>query len=752
MNEQTQHFYEFGEYRIEREERLLKRGYEVVSLPPKAVELLFVLLESGGRVLTKDELMSLVWADSFVEESNLTQNIFLLRKVLGGGKNGDGKFIETIPRRGYRFVANVRQANGEVLIAREQTLTRIVVEEEIEIEDGPQKIIEAEILPAVASLQLIEKPERKWTWKAGLLAVAGLILIGGAAFGIFRFSGSQSQSALPPMRVIPVTSYPDYEYEPSLSPDGRLVAFSWSGGEPDAAKRAFNIYVKQPDIGETLQLTRKEGRSGSPVFSPDGRYIAYAHTPTNSPKSELIVIPALGGAERKLYEAVDLLSPRWSPDGKFIVFGARPDLHTPRRTYTIAIDTPEVKQLTAPLSGEGDAYAAVSPDGSKLAFSRIEDMTAEIYIMDLAGGEPRRLTNDNRNISGLAWTNDGKEIVFASNRGGNSFMLWRIAAEGGEPSALVGIGDGAYLPSISRGGNRLAFHRVQADSNIWRVSANGETNGEIARAATKIIASTQRDDASALSPDGRQIAFSSTQSGTREIWLADADGANLRQLTTIGGGYVSHPAWSPDGKFIAFDARPGGKSIVYIVSVESGAIRPLTSDEANSIAPNWSADGGSIYYGADRGEGWQIWKTSAAGGEAVQITQSGGYEACESSDGKYLYYNKVGYFTIGLFRQPISGGEEVKVFDFIQLGSIGDWALTDKGVYFFHRYDERDKSVSQPSINFFDFADGQITLIAPLPKDPWVDPGLSVSPDGKWLYYSTADTFNSDIMLVENFR
>src|SRR5215210_6540743 len=106
MDEQKQHFYEFGEYRIALEDRLLQRGDELVSLPPKAVELLFVLLESGGRVLTKDELMSLVWADSFVEESNLTQNIFLLRKVLSDGKNGDGKFIETIPRRGYRFTAD----------------------------------------------------------------------------------------------------------------------------------------------------------------------------------------------------------------------------------------------------------------------------------------------------------------------------------------------------------------------------------------------------------------------------------------------------------------------------------------------------------------------------------------------------------------------------------------------------------------------------------------------------------------------
>lgn len=136
MSVPKQSIYEFGEYRIETGERQLRRGDRIVSLPPKAVELLFVLLESGGRVLNKEELMKQVWADAFVEEGNLSHNVFLLRKAFGEGET----FIETLPRRGYRFAASVRQtsaADGSaVLIAREQTLTRIVVEEEIEVPDN----------------------------------------------------------------------------------------------------------------------------------------------------------------------------------------------------------------------------------------------------------------------------------------------------------------------------------------------------------------------------------------------------------------------------------------------------------------------------------------------------------------------------------------------------------------------------------------------------------------------------------------
>ena len=215
---------------------------------------------------------------------------------------------------------------------------------------------------------------------------------------------------------------------------------------------------------------------------------------------------------------------------------------------------------------------------------------------------------------------------------------------------------------------------------------------------------------------------------------------------------ATHPAWSPDGRQIAFDARLAGKSIIYLVGVESGAARPLTVNEANSVAPTWSSDGNYVYFGSERNDAWQVWKASATDGNSVQVTRQGGYEARESSDGKFLYYNKAGYNTIGLFRMPVSGGAETRVFDLINLLSVRDWCLTDKGVYFVHRYDEMNKAVAHPSIQFFDFASSQISEAAPLPHDPIADPGLSVSPDGSWLYYSIDDSRNYDIMLIENFR
>jgi len=238
----------------------------------------------------------------------------------------------------------------------------------------------------------------------------------------------------------------------------------------------------------------------------------------------------------------------------------------------------------------------------------------------------------------------------------------------------------------------------------------------------------------------------------QEIWLSDADGANLKQLTSFGKGKATHPRWSPDGRQIAFDAYPNARTTIYVTTSEGGLLRPLTNEQYNSVAPAWSADGNHIYFGSDRSGTWQIWKIPASGGEAVQITHNGGYEARESADGKFLYYNKAEYNTFGLFRLPTTGGEETKLLDLPQLGSVGDCFLTTKGVYFIHRYDAPNQPTARPSVKFFDFASNQISDVAPLPKDPTSDPGLSLSPDGAWLYYSIQDSVSYDIMLIENFR
>src|SRR5262245_38304519 len=112
MNRQSKQIYEFGPFRLDPTERLLARDGAAIPLMPKSFDLLLALVEHHGHLLEKDELLELVWPDTFVEEANLSSNISLIRKALGDGENGH-KFIETVPKRGYRFVAGVREIGAE---------------------------------------------------------------------------------------------------------------------------------------------------------------------------------------------------------------------------------------------------------------------------------------------------------------------------------------------------------------------------------------------------------------------------------------------------------------------------------------------------------------------------------------------------------------------------------------------------------------------------------------------------------------
>src|SRR6476659_10433877 len=129
MTRENRHFYEFGPFRIDTRNRQVLRENELVPLKAKAVDTLLLLIESRGDVVEKDELMQRLWPDSFVEEANLTQNIYTLRKALGGD------YIQTIPRRGYRFVADVKEvedAASDVIVIQERTRTSLSYEEDFD--------------------------------------------------------------------------------------------------------------------------------------------------------------------------------------------------------------------------------------------------------------------------------------------------------------------------------------------------------------------------------------------------------------------------------------------------------------------------------------------------------------------------------------------------------------------------------------------------------------------------------------------
>ncbi|HEY8225789.1 MAG TPA: protein kinase [Pyrinomonadaceae bacterium] len=573
----------------------------------------------------------------------------------------------------------------------------------------------------------------------------GTIALAGIATALYKFAPrNQSHVVLPAAKIVSFTTFHGRELQPAFSPDGNQIAFAWNGEKGDN----FDIYVNLINTtSPPLRLTFNPADDLNPTWSPDGHQIAFVRQ--SGSEISIFVVPALGGPERKLYsgssaffllyEYGNTLS--WSPDGKYLAFSGRRSPREPNSIFFLSLETFETREVTSPPAGFlGDSTPAFSPDGNYLAFVRgASSRDVEIYVMPATGGEPKRLTFDSRSGRSLAWTADSREIVFSSWLYGN-LTLWRVSASGGTPAQLSMAGEGATTLAIARQGNRLAYSREFRDTDIWRVG----TTGSRTRSATRLISSTRPDYGPQYSPDNKQIAFTSGRSGSNEIWVCDAAGLNPEQLTSFGGPDVGSPRWSPDGKQIAFDSVAAGNRDIFVVSAEGGKPRRLTEDTSDEVRPSWSQDGKWIYFGSNRTGDWQVWKAPADGGNAVQVTRQGAREAFESFDGKFIYYAR-GFGVPGIWRVPVAGGEEIRVLD---EALQGFWALTDTGIYFVN-----PKVMQHATIDFFDFATGRTKQGAPIEKElQLVAPSLAVSPDGRWFLYAKGDSFESDIILVENFH
>jgi len=566
---------------------------------------------------------------------------------------------------------------------------------------------------------------------------AGLAL---AAAGALWFYFARIAESLPAMKVSRVTSYPGQETEPALSPDGKMVAFVWNGENQDNR----DIYVKLVDEGVPIPLTHDPADDLSPTWSPDGRLIAFRRQSAGG--GGIYLVPSLGGSERKISElvgGVSFKSLEWSPNGKFLASSEQPSLALPPRIFLLAVDTGEKKPLT---SGPFDLRPAFSPDGESLLFTRSSGSMSHLYRVPVAGGEPRRVIYDDytESFSGV-WTADGTEIIFTGDLYGGG-GLFRANAQGGKPQPLSPGGQFGYNPSISRQGHRLVYSEQTYDTDIWRLDLSPALKGKPS-ALTRLISSSRLEDTPNFSPDGKRIVFSSNRSGHWEIWVCDSDGRNSVQLTSFGGPYITGtPRWSPDGKTIVFDSRPRGKGDILVINAESRAQQNLTADTYENMVPSWSRDGRWIYFSSTRGgDGeFQVWKMPVEGGQPIQVTKKGGREAFESFDGTTVYYSKTPDRN-AIWRVPAAGGEETR---FLANTWWRYWTVGEKGIYFITREDRF------LNVNFIGFANEQISRLARFERIPAKDghAGLALSPDGLSLLWTLPEGYNSDIMLVENFR
>jgi len=587
------------------------------------------------------------------------------------------------------------------------------------------------------------QPGKGLVRRVSAIAFAAVVLVGLGA-GVWLYAPALWRQGMPPVataKIVPFTTFSGTVDQPAFSPDGNQIAFTWNGRDG----KNLDIYIKLVGAGSPLRLTTNPGDDISPAWSPDGRYLAFIRR-TDS-ENGIFIVPALGGTERKLGRTEPTVSRAtlsWAPDGKSLAVS---DRFLPQERFAIvmlSIEDGERRRLTSPPESAADSIPAFSPDGQTVAFARGAGLNSEdIYLSSVRGGEPRRLTEDWQHVHSLAWTPDGREIVFSSNRGG-VYSLWRVAASGGVPERVSSTGLNAYSPAISSKGDRLVYSVSLLDSDIWRVDTR--TAGRPIP-ATKLISSSRQDHSPQYSPDGNKVGFVSDRSGSEELWTSESDGANPVQLTFFDGTSVGTPRWSPDSRQIIFDARPSGNADIYVISADGGKPRPLVSDPSHDVMASWSRDGSWVYFCSNRSGDYEIWKSPSAGGDAEQVTQHGGFEAYESPNGELLYYTK-SRAPGPIWQVPIRGGEEIPVSDVVNVGYWRYWAVGNDGIYFVSPQES-----DRPYISLFSFTTRKVSRIAAVERDPLQGlPGLTVSPDGRSILYSQADKNISDIMMVENFR
>jgi Tol biopolymer transport system component len=561
------------------------------------------------------------------------------------------------------------------------------------------------------------------------------------------------EKGAPAWQPVPLTTFPGYEANPALSPAGNSVAFSWNGEKKDN----FDIYVMPLPSGTPVRLTSDAADDMNPVWSPDGGSIAFLRR-VGASRAELLVVPTTGGPEHNFGEIQNhflsdspfVRSPSlaWSPDVRWVAVAHREPGDSCEAIYLFSI-TGEKQKLTAPVEPNScDAMPAFSHDGRSLAFCRLAGWsTSDIYSLRLQAdlkpvGEPLRLTADNRWAVNPIWAEGGGSIlyVFGEANGGSRRELRIIDASGAQASRRV-----MFLhDDVSQisAGRHLVYSRKVEDTNIWRANLSPAAGRPIK--PELLISSTRMDEMPAYSPDGRQISFESSRSGSREIWVANADGSHPVRMTSFGGPMVGHMNWSPDGQWIVFHARPEGQADLFVIPAAGGQPRRLTRDPADDSLPGYSHDGRWIYFVSFRSGQSEIWRIRADGNDPRQVTTSGGTLPIESADGRKIYYIQPGLRT-EIWESPVEGGKPVRVIGSTHMWPFG-FAVTAEGLY----YDAPPHSGDQRYIRFFSFATGQSSPVAVTNRPFFL--GMSVSPDGKHLLFDQYDELGSDLMLVENFR
>lgn len=644
MSETNRQSYRFDEYELDLAKRRLLRSGEVVPLKPKAFDLLAVLVENNGKLLSKDDIFQLVWGDQFVEETNLSVSISAIRKALGETAS-EPKYITNVSGRGYYFTGDLNV--DEAVILESRSYSRVVLEEELSDGDTSPRPLTGQV-------------SRRWV----LGSAVAVVLVGviSATTYFFGVRSGSAQSEVPEALSVNRLTSTGRTASAGISPDGKIFAFAQI--EPGGGQ---SLWLSQIDGSGQIQLRPPSDRLlASVTFSPDATRIYYVqYEPNVITHGTLFRLPLIGGVPEKLHDRVPNRV-TISPDGNQIAF-LRPKDNSGRSTLVVAsIDGSAERELASRPDAQGRFTALVdwSPNGQQLAVSTYttdsEPGPIELFTVEVSSGELKQLTKQNwYSIRSLAWARDGKSIFAAVGDKSSDLerQIWSVSAENGSMKRLLADSNSYTSLDVSANGLILAI-QGQSLSNVWIAPADD-------LAAAKQVTFDMLGKQSGWNsidwlPDGGLI-YSGRIGKSDTIWQMNVDGSEQRQVIAENGRneYCSLP---DDGSFIVFASNRTGQSEVWRSGRDGSDLRQLTFSGDNE-SPHISPDGKWVVYNSGKESERRLWRISSDGGTPAQLTSAPSDWARFSPDSTRLAsaYEVEGKVKLAIL--PIDGGVPTNFFD-----------------------------------------------------------------------------------------
>lgn len=562
-------------------------------------------------------------------------------------------------------------------------------------------------------------------------------------------SGKRASVTFSLPKLSQITFAEGIEEYPSWSPNGREILFS----RELAGIR--NLFRKNIESGEESQLTGGRYDDIQATWSPDGKTILFIRSPQPNVKLEPGDvfgqftegdIWSLDFSTRKETRLVEnAFNPEYALDGQRIAFDA--SWAGPWRIWTVDNHGHNPRQLTSDTS-EAVVHLRPrwSPDGKKIVFQNIERTKFDVRTFDLETGKYNWVTNDAVQDINPVWSPSGRFVYFSSYRGGG-INIWRVeVSAAGEPAGspqqlTLGAGQDVEV-TIAGDGKRLAFAILKQNADLWRLPVSPET-GLPAGAPQELVTTTREDSRGAWSPDGTMVAFNSDRTGEMNIWLCSIADHTSRQLTRgPGGDYQPH--WSPDGKRIVFFSSRAGNADIWSVEVDTGKLKPLTRTSSIDVNPFFSPDGKLIAYNSDRSGRPEVWVMRADGSEVRQLTQVGvmGHFMRWSGNGEAIIFRCPGHGSPETLQVSVSGGEP-RVFCEVAGGSHMSFSPDYSRIMdvIGHKVLWVSPVASGKPEKVFEFDDPDVRIDYPV----W-------SPDGNWVLFDRFRPQGGDIWMMENFE